>query len=397
MISDGETLATVDASAAQDWPAYRKALRLGFERRRRFEYLRTYGVLMAVTCVPLLILALSSGLALGNRVELPLLRDPGFYSRYIVVLPLLLFAEVVVTTALSVQAGYLLESGIVPEREHSAFRDAEAKLKLLYNSRAAQAVIVVSSYALALTLRTVVAYSPRASSWERLAAAQGGAVTTAGWWSILFCIPIIMFLILRWLWRAGVWAWFLLRVSRFDLELTPTHPDRAGGLGFLTWGQASFAPVLAAVSALLSGSFASQVLYAGESLHSLKYHVAVFVALALAISLAPLLVFSRQLAHCRFKALLDFGMLVGSHDRAFDAKWIRNPGPNQEKILGCADASSLVELARAYEHVQEMRVIPLDRQAILVLLAAAVVPLVPFVATTIPVTDILRDLGVFMV
>ena len=52
-----------------------------------------------------------------------------------------------------------------------------------------------------------------------------------------------------------LWAWFLFRVSRLDLELTPTHPDRAGGLGFLGWGLASFSLVLMAVSAVLSGSF----------------------------------------------------------------------------------------------------------------------------------------------
>ena len=78
------------------------------------------------------------------------------------------------------------------------------------------------------------------------------------------------------------------------LELTPTHPDRAGGLGFLAWGQASFAPILAAVSSVLSGSFAGQVLYAGESVNGLKYHLVVFVALSLGFLLAPLLVFSRQ-------------------------------------------------------------------------------------------------------
>ena len=111
-----------------------------------------------------------------------------------------------------------------------------------------------------------------------------------------------MFLFLEWFRRTCVWAWFLFRVSRLDLELTPTHPDRAGGLGFLSWGQASFAPVLAAVSAVLSGSFAGQVLYAGESVNSLKYHLAVFVALSLAFLLAPLLVFSKKLCNAASRA-----------------------------------------------------------------------------------------------
>jgi hypothetical protein len=31
-----------------------------------------------------------------------------------------------------------------------------------------------------------------------------------------------------------IWFLFLWRVSRLDLRLTPSHPDRAGGLGFLS-------------------------------------------------------------------------------------------------------------------------------------------------------------------
>ena len=159
-------------------------------------------------------------------------------------------------------------------------------------------------------MRTTLAYRPGSSSWERLGADSGGVITPAGWWCILVCLPVLVFLLARWFWRACVWAWFLFRVSRLDLELTPTHPDHAGGLGYLAWGQASFGVVVAAVSAVLSGSFAAQVLYAGASLNGLKYHLAVFVALGLAFLLAPLLVFSGKLAHCRFQSLLDFGMLA---------------------------------------------------------------------------------------
>jgi hypothetical protein len=186
-------------------------------------------------------------------------------------------------------------------------------------------------------------------------------------------------------------------VSGLDLELTPTHPDRAGGLGYLAWGQASFGLVLAAVSAVLSGSFAAEVLYAGESLDGLKYHLAVFVALGLAFFLAPLLVFSGKLAHCRFQSLLDFGMLAWRHDRAFDDKWVRTPGAHQENLLGCPDVSSLADMATAYEHVRRMRAVPLDHRALLVLVVTAVAPMLPFFASTIPLAEILEDLAKFMV
>jgi hypothetical protein len=355
------------------------------------------GILALVTGVPLVLLTFPSGLLLGNRVDVPLLQDPGFYSRYVVVLPLLVFAEAIVATSLAVQTGFFLESGLVPQNEQPRFESAELELKRLYHSPTAAVVIGILSYALALVFRAVIAYSPGSSSWYRLPSASGHTVTVAGWWAILVSVPILVFLLLRWFWRACVWDWFLYRVSRLDLELTPTHPDRAGGLGFVAWGQAGFAPVLAAVSAILSGSMASEVLYANESLNSLKYHIGIFIALSLAFLLAPLLLFSHKLSHCRFQAILDFGMLVWRHDRAFDAKWVQTPGPNQDKILGSPDVSSLADIAEAFEHVQHMRVIPLDHQALLVMLLAAAIPMLPFVATTVPLADVLKDLAEFLV
>jgi hypothetical protein len=147
----------------------------------------------------------------------------------------------------------------------------------------------------------------------------------------------------------------------------------------------------------LSGSFAAEVIYSGESLGSLKYHVMVFIALALAFLLAPLLVFSARLARCRFRALLDFGALAWRHDRAFDEKWIRDPSAIRENLLGSPDIGSLSHVATTFEHVTRMRIVPLDKQAVLVMLLAVLVPLLPFVATTIPLAEILKDLGAFLV
>ncbi len=119
-------------------------------------------------------------------------------------------------------------------------------------------------------------------------------------------LPILVFFLLRWVWIFMLWAWFLFRVSRLDLELTPTHPDRAGGLGFLGWGLASFSLVLMAVSAVLSGSFAREILHRGSSLDSLKYHVIVFVVLAIAILHAPLLAFVGKLARMPVRGAAGF-------------------------------------------------------------------------------------------
>jgi hypothetical protein len=307
-------------SLPREGPAYRMALRLGFGHPVPSRLVLRMGLIALATWVPLLLLSLASGLAFGDRVEVPFLRDPSVYARYLVALPLLVLAEVVVGTILSAESGYFVESGLIPEKDLPKYQSFKTEYDRLHDSWVVQGVILVITYVLVITMRTTIAYRPGSSSWERLRADSGGSFTPAGWCCILVCLPVLVFLLSRWFWRACVWAWFLFRVSRLDLELTATHPDHAGGLAYLAWGQASFGVVLAAVSAVLSGSFATRVLYAGESLDSLKYHLAVFVALGLAFLLAPLLVFSGKLAQCRFQSLLDFGMLGWRHDRAFDDK-----------------------------------------------------------------------------
>lgn len=105
-------------------------------------------------------------------------------------------------------------------------------------------------------------------SWER----NAGTLTPAGWWHVLVSLPLLYFFLLRALWIFVLWGWFLFRISRLDLPLTPTHPDHAGGLGFLGFGLASLVPVVFSFSIVVSAGFAYEIYHRGESLASLKYH-----------------------------------------------------------------------------------------------------------------------------
>jgi hypothetical protein len=349
-------------------------------------------LLVLVTWVPLVLLALMRRHATGVGVDVPLLLDPVAYSRFLFVVPLLELAQVVVEKSLAVQTRHFLESGLVQPPDWPLFESARTAGIRLRSSAVAEVGIAILAVAISATSRLLIGLGASASSWARLET----AITPAGWWYSLVSLPILIFFLLRWAWVFGLWAWFLFRVSRLDLELTPTHPDRAGGLGFLGWGVASFAIVLTAVSAVLSGGFAGEIFFRGSSLDSLKYHLIVFVALGIVVLHAPLLPFCGQLGRCRFRGLLEFGTLISRHDRAFDKKWIKTEGTNQEKILGSRDAASLVQLAQAFEHVERMQLIPFDKKALLVLVMAALIPMIPLLITAIPLTAILSKLAELM-
>ncbi len=366
---------------------------MGFEPPTTPRRLKKVLALILVTWVPLVILSALSGRAWGPFDAEPLLLAPAIYSRFLFVVPLLELAQVVVESSLGVQMRHFLDSGLVLERQRPEFAAARDSVIRLRGSLPAEVVIAVLALTLAVVTRVFVGYGTTTSSWER----TGATITPAGWWYILVSLPILFFLVLRWAWIFMLWSWFLVRVSRLDLELTPTHPDRAGGLGFLGWGLASFSVVLMAVSAVLSGALAREILHRGSSLQILKYHIAVFVVFAIAILHAPLIAFMGNLTRSRFRGLLDFGALIWRHDRDFDEKWVKSLATNNQKLMGSPDVTSLADLGLVYEHVERMQIIPFDKKAVVVLLIAALIPMVPLVGTAIPVMEILSKLGEFMV
>jgi hypothetical protein len=374
-------------------PSYRLALRLGLGHPSAGRRALKVSLLILVTWVPLLLMSLAAGVAFGGRVAVPLLHDPVIFSRFLFVVPLLTLAEVIVDRSLATQARYFLESGIVPARERARYESARAEARRLRDSVTAEGVILVLAFAFSILVRGFSGIKMSETSWQWSA----GTVTAAGWWYILVSLPILFFFLARWIWVFLVWTCFLFRVSRLDLELTPTHPDRAGGLGFLGWGMASFSLVLLAVSAVIAGGFAFEILHRGSSLNLLKYHVIVFVVAALLVLHIPLLAFSGRLLRCRFQALLEFGALIWRHDRAFDEKWIKSLPTNSATPLGSPDVSTLADIAVAYDHVERMQIVPLDKKALGVLATAALLPMIPLVGTAIPLKEIVSKLAELMV
>jgi len=373
--------------------SYQLARRFGFEPPTLQRRLTKVGLLVVMTWVPLVVLSFLQGHAWGHAVAEPLLLDPVVYSRFLIVVPLLELALVVVETSLGVQMRHFVDSGLVPEQERPEFVSAHDTAIRLRGSQLAEVFMLILSVMIPLSARQFVGQAIVGSSWQR----AGTTITLAGWWYLLVSMPILLFFLLRWVWIFVLWAWFLFRVSRLDLELTATHPDRAGGLGFLGFGLASFSLILMAVSAVLSGSFAREIIHRGASLDSLKYHVIVFVVLAIVILHAPLLAFAGKQARCRFRGLLDFGTLIWRHDHEFDEKWIKTLNTSQQSLLGSADTASLVHMGAAFEHVDKMQLIPLDKKAVVVLIMSALIPMLPLAGMAIPLREILSKLGEFMV
>ena len=92
---------------------------------------------------------------------------------------------------------------------------------------------------------------------------RGLKLSLAGMWYGYVSLPLFQFLLMRWYFRLFIWARFLWQVSRIDLSLVPTHPDRVGGLGFLSNTVYAFTPLAVAHGALLAGLIANRISTSG--------------------------------------------------------------------------------------------------------------------------------------
>jgi AcrR family transcriptional regulator len=211
-------------------------------------------------------------------------------------------------------------------------------------------------------------------------------------WYGYLSLPLFQFLLLRWYFRLFIWTRFLWQVSRIELSLVPTHPDRVGGLGFLANTVYAFTPLAVAHGALLAGLIANRIFYLGAALPEFKIEIAVLVVFLMCVVLGPLLVFAPQLAQAKRTGNREYGTLAERYVREFDAKWLRGGVPADESLVGSGDIQSLADLANSFEVVRGMQIAPITRDAVLRLVAATLVPIVPLALTMMSLEELLKTL-----
>lgn len=347
-------------------------------------------VLTLVTWLPLVILSAADGHLLGG-VALPFLRDIEIQVRFLVALPVLIAAELVVNSRLRPAVHNFLNENIVRAEEIPKFRTAIDSATRLRNSIPLELglLVIVAAFGHWLWQSQITLGT---SSWFAVAGDVHMQPTPAGQWNTYVSIPIFQFILLRWYFRLLIWFRFLWQVSKLKLQLIPTHPDRSAGLGFLGAISYAFAPILFAEGALLSGLIADRVLYGGESLRSFKMPVLGLIVLFTLLILGPLTMFTPQLARTRRKGLADYGSLASVYVEEFQEKWVMRRITNRNELLGTGDIQSLADLGNSYSMVREMRLVPFGLQEMSRLAGVIAVPLVPLGLTTFSLEELVMRL-----
>ena len=345
----------------------------------------------SVAWLPLLVLTAYEGVAIGHAVRVPFLYDLEVHARYLVAIPILLMAEIVVHQRIRVVVRQFVDTGIVTSETLPAFRAAIASAMRLRNSLAVEIVMVVFVFGFGWTIWQGES-GLTGSTWYAIVDGASSHLTGAGQWYVHVSIPIFQFLLFRWYFRLVVWFLFLRRVSRLPLRVMPTHPDRAGGLGFLGLGAHAFVLVILAQSVALSAGLGGRMLFHGRTLLSFQYEIVAFVILQLLLVLGPPSVFMPTLLDLKRRGRREYGVLAARYTSEFHEKWIEGAAPAGEPLLGSSDIQSLADLANSYTVVGEMKPVPFGRDTIVQVAGAAIIPLVPLVLSIVPADEIVKKL-----
>lgn len=349
-------------------------------------------VISLFTWLPLLLLSVLAGEAAGGDIKVPFLYDVEVHIRFLLALPLLLVAELVVHQRLRPLILQFVERGIVLPEALPQFESIVGSALRLRNS----VMIEVLLFALVFTGGHYLWSSQmalEAATWFSVLADGRHRLSPAGYWYAYVSIPVFQIMLIRWYFRIFIWTRFLWQVSRMDLHLVPTHPDRAGGLGFLAGSVAAFVPLLMAQGILLAGMIANRIFYAGATLLDFKQEIAATVVFLLLIVLGPLCAFAPRLAQVKRKGLLEYGALASRYVCEFDRKWLRGAAPPQdEPLVGSGDIQSLNDLAGSFEVVRSMRLFPFDKAAVLQTVVVTLLPVLPLALTMISLEDLVKRL-----
>lgn len=347
-------------------------------------------IISLVCWLPLLVVSALQGRAFGGQ-GVPFLLDLELHVRFLIALPLLVVAELVVHVRMRNILEQFRERHLVPELERPRFAKAIEAAFRLRNSVLAEVVLIAIVYIVGIEVIFKHYTALNAETWSATPTPGGPVLSAAGIWYTYVSLPVFQFLLVRWYFRIFTWARFLWHVSRIELSLIPTHPDRLGGLGFLASTVNAFAPLAAAHGTVVAGQLANRIFHTGAQLMDFKAQAFALVATMILIVFGPLLVFSPQLARARRVGMREYGVLAQRYVRGFDAKWLRGNAP-EEELVGSGDIQSLNDLNGAFDMVRSMRLVLWTKEAIIQLALVTLAPFVPLALTMMPLEELLKQL-----
>ena len=234
-------------------------------------------IVAAVAWIPLAMLsALRGGGSFGS-----FLTDYSAQSRFLIVIPALVIAEPALHARLTLVEHHF-ETFLIPHEQMPKYRADWASSERLRNSRLAKFAIVILVYAAMAWLEQYLNPSTL-MTWCKGGGTGLRYLSPAGTWFAFVSYPVLLYLVLLWLWRQLLWARFLRSSTRLNLCLVATHPDQLGGLGFVEASLRGQLPFCFCLGVGMAGAIANRVLHQAHPLAHFTYSVLILAAAVLLI------------------------------------------------------------------------------------------------------------------
>jgi hypothetical protein len=346
-----------------------------------------------LTWLPLVIWAAYAGRMLPGTVEEPLLRHFGVHVRFLLAVPALILGEAVAHRMTTRLIPYFLISGVVPPAQRDAFVAVTRGVARLRDR--ALPWLLIGALIVAWTVlapATTASEAGHEASWA--SSGDAGQFGFGGWWFLYVSRPVFAVLLAAWVWRLALAFVLLKRIAALDLSIVPTHPDGAGGLGFLKDLPKAFGLPAFAASAVVASRLAHDVLLHDVSLASLKTVLAGFVVLTVLLCVAPLLAVAGRLAAAKRRGLLEYGALVGEHGRLVRRRWILNEKvPAEATLLHAPEIGPVADTIALYDAVGRMKPVPFGKSTVLGILVPTLVPILVLLSTQMPFKEVLKKIA----
>jgi hypothetical protein len=341
--------------------------------------------LIAITWLPLLALSTLQGLAFGDKVDIPFWKDFAIHSKFLIILPLLLFAEGPFDFKLKEITIQFFRSGILDQQDLGRYEEIKKKVKGLADSIWPDVIILIAIVS-NLLFRFISVGAGQISIWIFLPDNQTSSISWAGIYLAIICGPFFQFILIRWVWRWIMWFIYFRELARLPLKLNSAHPDMAGGLGFLGYPPGPFIQVAFALAILFSTAIAENIYFLHDKLQTYYALMAFFALLTVLMNVLPLIVFMKPLSVQQRKGFFEYSALIQEHHRLFDEKWLHK---GHEPISpGTPDPSSMADINGSFEIVKNMKTIPFDLKIMMSSILIAILPMLPLLAFEYNITDL---------
>jgi len=353
-------------------------------RRVLLLFLLTWGVLLA--------LALLEGVAWGPTPRARFLLDFAAMGQFFIAIPAFLVAEPIIDRQTARALDTFRHAGLITDDNHKLERLARQASKAARWPAVQVGLLIfvyVSTWAWAA--EELTNGSP---SWHARLVQGHEVATWAGIWVWAFAVPCWFYLCARLAWKIAVWTWVLWRVSRMRLHLVPSHPDEAGGIGFLGELQASFGIVIFAVGAAIACTVGYKITVenAPWGTFATDGPWVAYVAIAPIAFLSPLLLFTRQMYEAKHDAVMEYSPAATIYGRRFEHVWIASDRYREDEFAIVNDVQAYTNLASVFQAIESMRIVPFDLVTLGRLLLSAAGPMLPLLVGRFPLLSMMSGL-----